>query len=159
MLPENLSERKSKVKSFATAYTIFVLLSILCLYFTFGLIPQVYSRYTAITNERMQIFYSNLNKSERLLMNLQRQSPINQNDAASFYTWLDRLNTDYPQPFFGKVLKSYELRINELMNSQSSDSAATDLQIKLKNLKKENSDLHKEHQMLIRQIQEAKSLN
>ena len=155
----NLDERKRMIWYFAITYLAAVILTSIIFYFQFVVTPEVYSKETALTNDKIEELVRYTNDADSLVIQIQKAPVIEAKALVPFYKWTNDLKTVYKQPFYEAIIISYSDLVDDISQAKRKDTTITSLKNNIIAMQKENLKLMQQNDDLKTELKQAKSRN
>ena len=137
-------------------YLIAVFVLCTLFYFQFVVIPKVYSKETALTNDKIEELVKYSNDADSLVIQIQKAPVVEAKALVPFYKWTNDLKSVYKQPFYEAIINSYADLVDEISQAKSKDTTLSALKNNIVNIQKANLNLIQQNQELKQELQLAK---
>ena len=152
----NQKERNRFILNCVASYLMAVLLVGVIFYFQFVVTPRVYSRETALTNDKIEEFVKYTNDADSLVVQIQRAGNLEAKSLVPFYDWTNNLKAVYKQPFYNAVIVSYTDLVNDIAQAHETDTTLSSLKNSLVSLQKKNLELMQQGETLKEDLNKIK---
>lgn len=152
----NLKERKKMIGSFIITYAIAIVLVCIIFYFQFVVTPRIYSKETALTNDKIEEMVRYTNDADSLIIQIQKAPVVEAKALVPFYKWTNDLKSVYKQPFYEAVILSYSDLVDDIAAAKGKDTTLLYLRNNLVTAQKSSLDLMQQNQELKQQLKDAK---
>lgn len=154
----NQKERNEMISHTIITYLLAIVLVCVLFYFQFVLTPRIYSKETALTNDKIEELVRYSHEADSLVLQIQKAPVVEAKALVPFYKWTNDLKTVYQQPFYEAIITSYADLVDEIAQAKSKDTTLPALKNALIAIQKSNLELMKENQDLKLQLKEAKTV-
>ena len=144
----NQKERNQMILNCIVTYLIVVVLVSVIFYFQFVVTPKVYSKETALTNDKIEEFVKYTNDADSLVIQIQKAKSLEAKALVPFYNWTNNLKAVYKQPFYSAIIVSYTDLVNDIAQAHEKDTTLSSLKQNLISLQKKNLELIQQGQDL-----------
>jgi hypothetical protein len=153
----NRDERTRMIWRSIVYYLTAVVLLYIIYYFQFVVTPRVYSRETALTNDKVEELVRYTHQADSLVIQIQKATVVEAKALVPFYKWTNDLKMVYKQPFYGAIINSYSDLVNDIAQAKNNDTTLSSLKNSMVTMQRENLMLMKQNEDLSLELKAAKT--
>ena len=152
----NQEERNRIISHCIVIYLIAVCVLCTLFYFQFVVIPKVYNKETALTNDKIEELVKYSNDADSLVIQIQKAPVVEAKALVPFYKWTNDLKSVYKQPFYEAIINSYADLVDEISQAKGKDTTLSALKNNIVTIQEANSNLIRQNQELRLELQQTK---
>ena len=127
MKPLNQTERNHRWGQFLSLYATLLVLTTLCWWLSFALIPRLTNVQQNQTTQEMVAYRKQLKSPDAMLSSVEQGAPLTDNWLRSFYASTSALDQQFPKPLFMATTNSYRQLAGEYENARRAGDAGLQL--------------------------------